>query len=228
MPERIATNILVAARGHVLGDDSFKLGTSSMQRVDRLIGHYQQHESAFLDARKNGSGGIIAISGGYPTMAVGRKIAPPPYNLREGPMMARLAVEAGIPQTYIRTTASPTTTLEVVLRPYEEGFFTGLAISPDNPLGIVTQAAQYDRLEWFARRIYRLPRGAVQLIEAPGEENPRVVRDERRIMHTTRILYGMARRPYALRRAERIADNVSRILFTIGVISPPGQNYLDT
>jgi hypothetical protein len=142
--------------------------------------------------------------------------------------MTQLAIAGGIPQKHLRTIASPTTTLEVVLRPYEEGVFAGLPINADNPLGIVTQATQYERLAWFTRRIYKLPEDAIQLIEAPGEEDPQIATDEQRIMRMTRAMYGMARTPQGLRRAERIADGIASLLFASGITTPPGSKYLQT
>lgn len=216
----VSTNVLVAGRGHnVLPDGSLELGESTVARVNTAVGYYHEHAASFEE-----SGGALVMSGGYPTMATGNRIAPPPHELREGSLMAAIALQRDVPERFVKTVTSPTTTLEVVLRAMEDGHFLGA--NSENPLSIVTQESQWPRLEWFARRVFKLPPEAVQLIPAPGEDDPQVISDEAQLMRMTKILYGPAHTPAGLRRAERAADAASRLLISLHIKKPPAQAYL--
>jgi hypothetical protein len=219
----VSVNLLVAGRGHSLAD-SETLGLSTIQRVDTAVDYYHQHQSEFATADDAGLQPSIVMSGGYATMATGYRILSPPASKREGSLMLTHAEQQGVPLRYLHKSITPTTTLEVVLRPLEEGYFRN--INPHNPLGIVTQATQWERLAWLAERAYDISPSSLQLIEAPGEDSAQIKNDEEKLMRMTKILYGLAHTSKSLRRAERIAEVSSNVLTKLGLQQPPAVNYL--
>jgi hypothetical protein len=218
-----AVNILVAARGHSL-ENPRQLGLSTIQRVETAIEYYEHHADDFVAAEEADIKPAIVMSGGYATMATGYRLSAPPAELREGSLMLKLASESSIPGHYLHKSIGSTTTLEVVLRPFEEGYFRD--INPSNPLGIVTQETQWDRLAWFARKIFDLSPRAIQLIQARGEENPAIRADEQKLLKMTKILYGSANSPRGLRRAEHIAETGASVLSVMKLQRPPALRYL--
>jgi DUF218 domain len=220
------TNLLVAGRGHdILPNGNLALGASTIARVDTAVEYFHNHQVDFDNALATYSGGKLVMSGGYATMATGNVIAAPPYELREGSLMTARAIRQGVPAKHVCAVTSPTTTLEVVLRPVEEGHFT--SISAEKPLAIVTQVSQWPRLRWFAHRILNLDSDSVLPIFAPGENDPNIIKDEQLLMTMTKFLYGAARTPQGLRRAERIAYGTSNMLARVGMHKPPAHNYLE-
>jgi hypothetical protein len=218
-----AVNVLVAARGHSLAHPEH-LGLSCIQRVDTTIAYYDKHEDEFNRGREAGKNPSIVMSGSHATMATGYRIPAPEAGKREGSLMLDRAARGGIPLEYLHKSITGTTTLEVVLRPLEEGYFRD--VSANNPLGIVTQKTQWERLSWFAVRVYDLSPDCLQLIAAPGEDDPQIQADEGKLMRMTRIVYGPARTPQALRRAEAIATTGARVLTALHLQEPPALRYL--
>lgn len=219
------TSVLVAGRGHdTLPGGEIALGESTIARVNTAVDFFHGNKGDFTDALKNGMGGVLVMSGGYATMATGNRIAPPAREQREGFLMAHRAMQQGVPSEHVGTITSPTTTLEVVARPVEAGYFT--AISRSHPLGIVTQESQWPRLLWLTERVLAVDRNSVVLIPAPGEEDPSILRDEAMLTLMTRVLYGPARTLNGLRRAEKIAQHISVLLTRIGIVQPPATRYL--
>ena len=189
MAEIIATNLIVPGRGHnVWPDGSLHLSESALARVYAAAEYVREHHDAFEEAREAGTGGVVVMSGGYAALATSGKMRPPPFEQRESTLMYREGHRSRIPFGYLRNSPASTSTLENILRPYEEGYLP--VLSDKNPLGIVTQESQFDRLEWFARRIFQLPANAVQLIQAPGEETPRLSRTSRDLCALPRWLTG--------------------------------------
>lgn len=227
MTSGVATNIIVPGRGHEIAPDgSLSLSASALQRVHTAVDYFNTHRLAFEQADNDGSGGVIIMSGGYAGLATGNKMSPPPHSQRESTLMYRLAKEEGVPERYLRNSASSTSTLENMLRVSEEGYFDKL--SPENPLGIVTQHSQWNRLNWFAQKVFKLPPEAVLLVPSPGEEDANVMREEQKLMRITKVIYGLAETPYGLRRAERIASLMSRTAGSLGLQKPPASTYLET
>jgi hypothetical protein len=220
----VATNLIVPGRGHnVWPDGSLHLSESAWARVDTAVEYVRQHQEAFEAARESGTGGVVVMSGGYAALATGGKMEPPPFERRESTLMYQEGRRLRIPSDYLRNSPASTSTLENILRPYEEGYFPQL--SEENPLGIVTQEYQYDRFEWFACRIFRLPTSAVRLIRAPGEDDPAIARDEQNLLRATRIFYGPFHSPTGLRVAEAALGGVSRAAVALKLQRPPAERY---
>lgn len=217
--------LLVAARGHDgLAGGELTLGKSTIARVETAASYFEQNREQFEEARHVGVGGFMVMSGGYATLATGRRIVAPPYEKREGHLMKELAIDAyGVPEEFVRESVSATTTLEVVLRPYEEGHFTH--VGPENPLTIVAQKSQLPRLRYFAGKLGIIGISLEELL-APGEESDAIYADEKRLMLVTRLLFSASQKPSALRRSEAAMDTVSRILLATRLIKPPAQKYL--
>jgi hypothetical protein len=194
MPEVVPTNIIVPGRGHnILPNGTMQLSASAIQRVHTVAEYYLTHEDRFVRDLQDGTGGMIVMAGGYASLATGNKLQAPPFETRESTLMCGLARAVGIPADYLGNSPSSTSTLENILRAKEEGFFSG--VGRENPLGIVTQESQWERLNWFARKVFKLPQESVVLIAAPGEDYEQIINDERKLMHITRIAYGIADTP---------------------------------
>jgi hypothetical protein len=226
------TNVLVAARGHdldalhnhELGEARWQLGESTVQRVETAVQYFNQNRTAFEDAYAAGTGGILVGSGGYATIATGNQIPPPPYEYREGRLVEKLLVGNGIPAAHVRAVTSPTTTLEVILRPLEDGHFD--AIGAENPWAIITQNSQAARLLYLGQKATRLSQESIHIIEAPGEEGMAIAKDEAHLLKVTKVLYGPAHTFAGLRRAERIAGGISSIVSRIRPEANPAEKYL--
>lgn len=225
--ESVPTNVLDVARGlDIRPDGSTALGASSIERTHATAVYFHKHRPHFEEAYEEGTGGIIVASGGYPTMATGHKIAPPPLAEREGSRMYELLVgEYEVPARHVVAVNSPRTTLEVVLHPWQQGHFQ--AVTEDNPLLVATHESQWPRIKWFARRIFKLPAGAVQILAVPGEDDPAIIAEELSLLKKTKILYGPARTPEGLLRAEKIADRLSSLAMSLHLQKPPAEKYLD-
>jgi hypothetical protein len=224
----------MACRGHDLQHPD-QLGESTLQRVDATLAYYADHADDFARAEAEGRNPVVVTSGGYATMATGYRIAPPAEEYREGSLAYDLLAPNGsagrhqqaIPLKYLRKCTTPRTTLEVVLDAMEAGHFDD--IGPDNPLGIVTQESQWPRLAWFTHKAIGalgLPAASVQLIKAPGEDDPKVIADEASLTSMTKWMYRPFRTPNGLRRADRIAEVGASLLVKFGLKDPPGLRYL--
>ena len=229
----ISTNLLVPGRGHnIAPTGALELSDPARERVVVAVTYYQDNKAAFTESLQRGTGGLIVMCGGYAALASSGQITAPPYHLRESTMMQNLAVDLGVPQRHLGNSPASTSTMENVLRAQEEGFFTEL--KPGNPLGIVAEAhnpdeqgqfSQYARLEWFARKIFKLPVGVVCLVPTQTSISSAEQADERKLMKVTRILYSAAKTPEGLRRAEKIAAIGSSALSSLGLQKPPVKSY---
>jgi hypothetical protein len=225
MSELVATNLLVPGRGHELGPDgSLELSESAVQRVGAAVLYHEQNRGEFERAYADGSGGVVAMSGGYAALATANRMAPPPYEEREGTKMAALGETMGIPARYLRIDPSSTSTMENLLRAQEAGFFREL--SPENPLGIVTQESQLGRLAWFAQKIFKITPDAIVHVDAPGEEDEQILRDEHKLLRITELAYGIARTPNGLRSVERALGVAAAITTRLGLQHSPADSYL--
>jgi hypothetical protein len=230
---RAPTNVLLAARGHdlnalqnpELGTERWQLARPTVQRVEAVAEYFHANRTAFEDAYAEGGGGVIVASGGYATMATGNQIPPPPYKCREGFLMLRDLVEIyGVPPQHVQAATSPTTTLEVILRPLEEGHFS--AIGPENPWAICSQRSQLPRLLYLGSKATGLSEASIVPVIAPGEEDPRIAKDEAHLLLITKALYGPARSFAGLRRAERVAGGVSSVISRVRPSANPAEKYL--
>jgi uncharacterized SAM-binding protein YcdF (DUF218 family) len=183
------TNVLVPGRGHdVLADGSLSLSDSAMARVETVGEYYLENVEAFET-----SAGRILFEGGWAKGATG--IDRPPVELREGRLMRDLATDLGMPEKIAAEGIESTTTMTNVLN--SRNFFGNVG-----SLAIVTQLSQADRFNYFAKRVY--PDAEVEIIEAPGEDDPEIIADEQRLLRQSRILYGWAWSPRTLRLADTL------------------------
>lgn len=225
MSEIVATNLLVPGRGHERRPDgSLGLSESAVQRVSAAVLHFEQHRDVFERSLDEGLGGVVVMSGGFAALATANRMMPPLYERREGTLMMALAESRGIPARHLRNEASSTSTMENVLRTQEAGYLGEL--SPQNPLGIVTQASQLGRLTWFAQKIFRITPDAIVHVDAPGEEDEQILRDERKLLRITKLVYGMAQTPNGLRGVERTLGVAAAITTRIGLQQSPADSYL--
>lgn len=219
------TNLLVPGRGHdVTEDGSLRLSTGSIERVETAADYYFKHSEAFEQSLEAQTGGIIVMSGGFGTLSTGVK-REVPLQERESSLMCGLAMSWGLPARYLASSPMAPSTLENILLAKEEGFFG--KVGPDNPLGIVTHSAQWERLSWFANRTFKLPSGSINLIPVPTDEPNAVINDERKLMIITKLLYGPARTPEGLRRAEKIASVAAALATRLGLQTRPAENYVN-
>ena len=59
MSETLSTNLLVAARGQVIGGETWQLGDSSIKRVNTAVGYYRENQVAFSEALAEERGGLL-------------------------------------------------------------------------------------------------------------------------------------------------------------------------
>lgn len=221
---KVATNLLVATRGHDILHGEPVMGASTAARAEAAAGYILGHSAAFEQAFADGTGGLVVAAGGYPDMAA--DIRATASSAPEALLVEQHLAGAGVPQEYVVTEADSSTTFEIIYNTWLQGYWGDGRLSRENPLGIVSQASQYPRLEYFARKVFRLPKDAVQLIQAPGEEDPAIARDERRALLAMKLMGPLARTPLAMWRAEQRLRKVTNALVGWGLLKRPGTRYL--
>jgi hypothetical protein len=201
----VVTEVLVPGRAHaVYPDGELGLSDSSVARVQTAVAYYHNNEDVFAE-----QGGRILFEGGWAEAATG--MSKPPEGQREGRLMYDLAADLGVPEQFRVAGIESRTTMENCLNARQ--VFSGVG-----QLAIVTQLSQAARLIYCAGRA--LPERYVYIIEAPGEDNPKILEDEERLFAQSRILYGWAYSPRTLRIADRIGVLAGRLS---GV--RPGREY---
>ncbi|MEV6601008.1 YdcF family protein [Actinoplanes sp. NPDC051346] len=197
MTARHATVLLVFGRGVVRCRDGYALTPGSAARVDAAVAYVTRHRDAFLAAVAAGEPARIVFSGGWAEACEG---APePPAGCREGDLMLRRALEAGIGRyADLRAETRSRSTLENVLHVAAEGLLTDLR----EPLGLVSHAWHLPRVRYLTGKVLGL-RGAA-LVDVPvagAADGAR--RGERLAYLISRVFLLGARDAAALRRRER-------------------------
>lgn len=212
----VATDLMVFGRGADAGSDGdLVLTEAGRSRVGAALAHVADHVELFTERRTSARPGRVVFTGGWAGAA---EDAPrPPERWREGRLMLDLALATGVRGQslggYVEAFAETESdsTLENALRVWEGGWFSDRTFTPAEPLGLVAHAEHMDRISYFTRKVFRLSRGAVQPILAPGADRISGGRSEATMYHLTRIACLGAVTPNALRRRERLMLKTARL-----------------
>jgi hypothetical protein len=211
VPDPVATNIIVFGRGLIRDDADYRLSDASAARVDALLAYIDQNKDIFADRR-----GKIVFSGGW--SGAGENLEKPPERFREGSLMLNRAMAAHVPggslATYAETFAEvdSDSTLENVLHIVEADYFHDITFTTRNPLGLVGHKEHLNRIDYLARKVFNLPRGAVVHIVAPGIDKPGSGIPESLLLQVTRLTFAGASGVDSLRRRERLLVALNRTL----------------
>jgi DUF218 domain len=209
VPDKIATDIIVFGAGLVSDNTGIRLSSSSSLRVDALIGYIESNRKV-LSRR-----GRIVLSGGWPGASEGMK--PPSPEFREASFMLRrmyeLLGEQGLSYyTDVDVEIESDSTLENVLRVKEQGYFDNVSFTPENPLGLVAQAAHLKRVDYLVRRVFRIQGDAIIHIVAPEPDNLQRQMHEFVLLTLTRIAFVGAKNGGSLRHRHRILVTAAKLL----------------
>jgi uncharacterized SAM-binding protein YcdF (DUF218 family) len=189
-----ATVLLVFGRGVARTPDGYALTPGTAARVRAASAYVAAHEAAFARARAP----RIVFTGGWPEASAGT--AAPPAGSREGDLMLRAAVAAGLDRhAELVVESRSRSTLENFLHTVEDRLLGGYAFDAAGPLGLVSHAWHLPRVRYLAGKVLGL-RGAA-LVDVPasgGEEH-----DDRFALLTARCCFLGARRGPQLLRRER-------------------------
>ncbi|WP_307872804.1 YdcF family protein [Paractinoplanes ovalisporus] len=139
----------------------------------------------------------IVFAGGWEQARSGA--AEPPEGCREGDLMRRVALDAGVDPVSVRIECRSRSTLENLLNVVEDGLLDGLQLGPARPLGLVTHAWHLPRARFLARKVLGLPSRALVDVPVPGV-SPLV---EYGIRAASRVCFFGVRDPAVLLRRER-------------------------
>jgi hypothetical protein len=97
-------------------------------------------------------------------------------------------------------------TLENVLRTKEAGYFRNVSFSAANPLGVVAHAGHQQRVDYFVRKVFDLPREAVLHINAHGSDHRSGLLPEEVVFLLTRLAFIGATSLYRFKTRRRDAE----------------------
>jgi hypothetical protein len=202
MPGSVATSIIVFGRGLYVNEAGLCLTNASVERVKALMDYIEENRSVFDVHRAT-----VVFSGGWGALS---KIRMPPVQFREGALMFKYAqlLPAGgkdfseFVNSYIEIESD--STLENVLRTKEAGYFRNVSFSAANPLGVVAHAGHQQRVDYFVRKVFGLPREAVLHINAHGSDHRSGLLPEEVVFLLTRLAFIGATSHSSLRRRQRL------------------------
>jgi hypothetical protein len=217
MTSPTATVLIVFGRGVVYAGDGYALTPASAARVRAAAAYVAAHESAFRRSAAQGRPPRLVLTGGWAEACEGAE--PPPAGFREGDLMLREAVAAGLDRyadLYAETRSR--STLENLLHTVQDGLLADRVFTGREPLGIVSHAAHLPRIRYLAGKVLRLRGPALLDVPATGGEVPSAWRSERAVLLASRLCFlgvretdGLVRRERRmvalLRRAERLAGH---------------------
>ncbi|BCJ50735.1 hypothetical protein Asp14428_22100 [Actinoplanes sp. NBRC 14428] len=193
-----ATVLLVFGRGVTRSGDGYVLTPGSAARVHAAAGYVARHGDEFLRAGAEGRPARIVFSGGWAEAAEGA--ARPPAGSREGDLMLREALAAGLDRwADLHAETRSRSTLENVLHVAEEG----LLPPGREPLGLVSHAWHLPRIRFLTAKV--LGRRGADLVDVPagGGDDDFSRRGERLAYLASRMALLGAREPGTLLRRER-------------------------
>lgn len=202
MPESAATSIIVFGRGLCVDEAGFCLTSASVERVKALMDYIEENRSVFDMHRAT-----VVFSGGWSVLS---KMRTPPAKFREGALMFKYAQLFSVGRkgfsdfvnSYIEIESD--STLENVLRAKEAGYFRNASFSAANPLGVVAHAGHQQRVDYFVRKVFGLPREAVLHINAHGSDHRSGLLPEKVVFLLTRLAFIGATSHSSLRRRQRL------------------------
>ncbi|MER5705630.1 YdcF family protein, partial [Micromonospora sp. NPDC002296] len=206
-----ATVLVVFGRGVLRAGDTWALTPASIARVRAAVDYVAANEASFARAAGQGRAPRIVFSGGWAEAAEGAR--PPPQGWREGDLMLRQALAAGLDRhAELRAETRSRSTLENLLHTVEDGLLDGHAFGPGQPLGIVSHTWHLPRIRYLARRTLGLRGPALLDVHASGGEAlPRWWREPAARI-ASRLWFLGARDPAGLlRRERRLVTSMRRV-----------------
>ncbi len=204
MSKGVAKSIIVFGRGLEADGPDFCLSEASKARVRALVDYVEANKPTFsLQPAR------VIFSGGWSAAAA--KMKAPPKEFREGALMLKYAHALPVSDKDFSVYADSIieiesdSTLENVLRTKEAGYFSGISFTAANPLGIVAHTDHQKRIEYFIRKIFGLPKGAILHITAHGADNPSDGMPEKMLFLLTRLAFIGATSHSALRHRQSLA-----------------------
>lgn len=190
-----ATVLLVFGRGVARsGGGAYVLTPGSAARVRAAADYVARHREAFRRAAAEGRPARIVFSGGWAEASMGA--AEPPAGSREGDLMLREALAAGLHRyADLHAETRSRSTLENVVHVAAEG----LLPPGSEPLGLVSHAWHLPRIRYLTAKVLGL-RGA-DLVDVPAGGGSD--RGERLAYLASRVCLFGVRDPGALVRRER-------------------------
>lgn len=194
--------LLVFGRGIVRTADAWELTPSSVARVDAVV-RYVAKQGLPAEGRHRAR---VIFSGGWPEASTGA--AAPPVGQREGDLMLRAALAAGLQDhadLYAETRSR--STLENLLHTVEDELLAGQVFGPSYPLGLVSHAWHLPRVRFLAGKVLRLRGRALVDVPATGGEEA----GDQGLLLAARLGFLGARRGAALLRRERRMVALARL-----------------
>src|SRR5579872_4562072 len=185
MSKEVCNVLMVTARG--IRRDGIA-SDATLRRAATAADYYEAHPSVDL----------IVVSGGYSRSMK----TPPANNGREAPQMLAVLVGRGVPDRKIEIDEEAQSSFDHFINFANR--FADRRFDAERPLGLVAGWAHYMRLEPIARRTLGLGRGAVPLINSPGESDPMNVAVEAAGALITRMAFIGA--PGSAPEAARVAE----------------------
>ena len=202
-----ATTLIVFGRGLDRAEGAVVLSRASAARVHAALDHVREHLDLF--SAPGGNPKRIVFTGGWAEAAVG--MAAPPPGSREGDLMRDLALREPVgagrldDYTEVCVETESRSTLENLLNAVRLGYVDRAAVTPSNPLGLVSHRGHLRRIAYLARKVLGIDPEAIQRIEAEGSDAGAGRIPEWAVHVATRLLYTGARKPASLLRRERSA-----------------------
>jgi hypothetical protein len=204
MPKGEATSIIVFGRGLKADGADFRLSEASKARVRALVDYVEANKPTFCRRPAR-----VIFSGGWGAAAA--KMTAPPKEFREGALMLKYAHALPGSDKDFSVYADSTieiesdSTLENVLRTKEAGYFRGISFTAANPLGIVAHAGHQQRIEYFIRKIFGVPKDSILHITARGADDLSDGMPEMMLLLLTRLAFIGANSHSALRHRQSLA-----------------------
>jgi uncharacterized SAM-binding protein YcdF (DUF218 family) len=202
MTSPTATVLIVFGRGVVNVGDGYALTPASAARVRAAAAYVAAHESSYRRAAARGPAPRVVLTGGWAEACAGAQ--PPPAGFREGDLMLREAVAAGLDRyAELYTETRSRSTLENLLHTVQDRLLADHTFTGGEPLGLVSHAAHLPRVRYLAGKVLRLRGPALLDVPATGGEVPSAWRSERAVHLASRLCFLGAHHPAGLLRRER-------------------------
>ena len=184
--------LLVFGRGVTRVGDAWELTASGVARVAAAVRYVAEHATAGAPRPR------VVFTGGWPEASEGA--APPPAGAREGDLMLRAAVAAGLgdlADLYAETRSR--STLENLVHTARDGLLGGQPYGPAYPLGLVSHSWHLPRVRFLVGKVLGLRGEALVEVPATGGEED----GDRGLLLAARLGFLGARRGDTLLRRER-------------------------
>lgn len=199
----VAEVLLVFGCGLDLADGRRSLAPMGRARVAAAVTYVETHADWFAGR----DGARVIFSGGWSHAG-----AVPPVGSREGDLMLRAAVSAGLDRRVaLYTETRSRTTVENLFHARGDGLLGDCAFTDRRPLGLVTHEWHLPRARYLAARMLGVSRSALRGIPAAGGERRGDRMRERAIHAGSRLYFFGAGDPADWeRRQRRVIDAVRR------------------